>query len=34
VNSENSETASLTKKDVVVLCGGTNDVSEKTRKRP
>jgi hypothetical protein len=32
VNSENSEIANLTKKDVVVLCGGANDVSKNNSK--
>jgi len=32
VNSANSEIASLTKEDVVFLCGGANDVSKNNSK--
>jgi len=32
INSANSEIASLTKKNVVILCGGANDVSKNNSK--
>jgi hypothetical protein len=33
VNTANSDIANLTKSDVIILCGGSNDVTKKTQKR-
>ena len=34
VNTANGDIANLTKNDVVIFCGGTNDVAKTTLKRP